>query len=126
MFKVYSQNRNLLPIHCLLIVDYFLYFRDSGIIGIGIWFQTPSPFLLLFLWYEEETTFFCQGHLQKYLINLLPPHLVCVGSDVPQCVASVGGVLKAVKKGALHPESTPGGNGSWERAAGEYFLFCSE
>lgn len=84
----------------------------------------PFPLVISLVWGRNCIS--GQANFKKYLINLLSPHLVCVGSDVPQCVASVGGVLKAVKKGVLHPESTPGGNGSWERAAEEYFLFWSE
>lgn len=43
-----------------------------------------------------------------------------------QCVASVGGGLKPVNKGVLHPEPTMGKNWTWQEAAEKYSLFCSE
>lgn len=118
MSEVCSQNSNLLIVECLLCS------RDPGITGIAIQFQTSSSFLLAFLCYEEETSFFkikntCEN------ISLIYCHQI-LSMLAAQCVSSVAGVLKAVKKGMLHPEPTPGGNGSWERAAEEYSLFCRE
>ena len=61
MSAVYSGNGNLLLTQCVTTVESFLCFRDSIILCYEKYlYAVPnlSPFLLGFLWYEEESAFF--------------------------------------------------------------------